>query len=157
MKLVNKILTATYAVALITLGFLLSSEAKADTQYSLVGHIGSQHGSTPDNYRFNQVNLGVGLRASFDDELSVQIGTYRNSYYRQTAYLALNYMPIKYGDFKAGAFVAVVTGYGKQHVGGGLIASYQITKNVALEATFIPKAGKDTTHAVGTQINVSWN
>jgi hypothetical protein len=148
MKLVNKILTATYAVAIVTLGLLLSSEAKADTQ---VGHIGSQHGSTPDNYRFNQVNLGVGLRASFDDELSVQVGTYRNSYYRQTAYLALNYMLIKFNDFKVGSFVAVVTGYGKQHVGGGLIASYQITKNVALEATFIPKAGKGTTYAVGTQ------
>jgi hypothetical protein len=58
MKLVNKILTGVYAVALVSLGILLANEAKAETKYSLIMHTTSVHGKTSDNYKFNSTNLG---------------------------------------------------------------------------------------------------
>jgi hypothetical protein len=119
MKTVKKILTATYAIALVSV--ILSTEAKAETQYSLIAHVASKHGSTRDNYRFNEVNLGLAIRAEFNGDWSVQSGIYKNSYYRTTVYAVGQYTPLHFGAARFGAFAGLGTGYDKP-VAGGLMA-----------------------------------
>jgi hypothetical protein len=121
MKTVNKVLTATYAIALVALGVILSTEAKAETEYSLIAHVASKHGLTRDNYRFNEANPGLAIRAQFNGDWSAQSGIYHNSYYRTTVYAVGQYTPLHLGAVRFGAFAGLSTGYDKP-VAGGLMA-----------------------------------
>lgn len=134
-----------FITALLALG---ASLAQAQTSIQLHGL--SKHSGTT---RYNETNAGVGIRHQVSDDWSVQVGTYRNSYYKRTTYLAGNWTPVQLADgIKAGAFIGVGTGY-PQLALGGFMATVRAGR---LEWTVraIPKAGRGTDAVVALEIGV---
>jgi hypothetical protein len=151
-----KPMVVTYSLAILGVALLLASEAKAGPTYSLVVHGTSKHGRTDDAYKFNEANLGLGLRANFTKALALQAGGYRNSYYRQTNYLALSYLPLEVGSVRVGGFVAAVSGYEGRRLGGGALLSVALLDRVQLEVTLIPKTRAQETYCVATQLVIGF-
>jgi hypothetical protein len=97
------------AAGVITVIALLATEAKADTQYSLMAHTVSKHGATFD--KMNEVNPGAAIRADFNDDWSVQAGIYKNSYFKNTVYSVGQYTPLHLGSMRLGGFAGLASGY----------------------------------------------
>lgn len=96
----------------------------ASGDYSLVVHGASYHTvKRQSGPAWNQVNPGMGLRYELDDTLSVQVGAYKNSYYRKSIYAGLDWTPIKMGRVELGGFIGGATGYAEKAgvLGGGLV------------------------------------
>jgi hypothetical protein len=159
MNFFNKVLTATYIVAILAMTAVLATDAKADTQYSTIIHLASKHGSTADNYKFNEVNPGFAIRAEFDRDMSIQGGVYKNSYKKTTAYAALQYTPVKLGNVRFGGFAGMGTGYTAHSVANvgplsALAGAMAVANFGKMSLTFrgAPKLGSGTASVVAIEV-----
>lgn len=91
---------------------------------------------------WNEDNTGIGLRRYLGNDISGQIGVYRNSIRRTSAYVLFDYMPLTIGPVSFGGFVGTATGYNASPVRliGGAVARVQMQR-VSLAARIAPKAG----------------
>lgn len=93
-------------------------------------------------YNFNENNSGVGVR--FNQEgYDIQLGQYKNSYYRQSSYVLID----SYADngyIKLGTFAALLTGYEKEYKrftpALGLMLRYNVARTDAT-VRYIPSDG----------------
>ena len=105
-------------------GALLASVLPTQAETSLIIHGVSKHSGSKI---YNESNEGVGVRHQVDTDLSVQAGTYNNSFNRRSTYVLANYTPLHYGGFSAGVFSGLSTGY-RSDVIGGLVVQYDFGK-----------------------------
>jgi len=97
--------------ALALLSILAVSSAKAD-ELSIIGHGFSKH---LVNHNFNERDFGAAVRLERND-FAIQVGAYRNSFYKDTVYSGIDWSPLHYnlgGCFKldAGLYAGGATGY----------------------------------------------
>lgn len=74
--------------------------------------------------KWNERNVGIGLRYQINPDWAVQAGTYDNSFNRRTNYLAATWTPLHAGPVALGVFGGLVSGY-KMPVAAGLAAHIQ--------------------------------
>jgi hypothetical protein len=86
----------------------LTSTAAAETD--VVVHVGSHHVDRSRNW--NETNAGLGVRRTFDNNAFVEVGAYKNSFYRNSVYTLIGYQPVVVGPIKAGLASGLATGYG---------------------------------------------
>lgn len=98
------------AFAAAFLATMFVSEARASDLY-IIAHAASKHGATSENYKFNEINPGAALRLDITDTHGVQVGVYRNSYFKTTAYAVYQYTPLAIGPVRLGGFAGLATGY----------------------------------------------
>jgi hypothetical protein len=111
----------TPAIVLFLFGFMLVF--CTDTRAAeVVVHVASYHNDRDRNW--NENNLGIGLKIAQSEQVSYQVGTYRNSYFKQSYYAVAQYEVGS--DLRAGAFAGVVSGY-KTPVAAGFLLSYGMT------------------------------
>lgn len=130
--------------------------AHAATDVAAVVHGLSWHQTRNNEYGhpYNQRNWGLGLRldtGALVQHTALQVGRYRNSYWRpekssHSNYLVADYTPLRAGPLHAGAFVGAVTGYPwQQHTltpAGGITASAHLGRTaLALRAGWGKHAG----------------
>lgn len=171
MKLSEKAIALMCGVAIVAVCF--STEAKAQdstltahaaSQVTIVLHAGSQHGSTSDGYKFNQVNPGAALKLQLTDDWSLQGGVYKNSYYKITAYAVAQYTPVHIGPVSVGAFAGLATGYshvstlnlGRASVVAGLYASIDFGQ-VTIGLRAVPKISPKTTGVATLEFGYKFN
>jgi len=65
-----------------------------------------QHGK-----KWNEENLGLGLRREFSNDFSVQAGFYRNSIDRWSTYAIGEYTPLTFGNLHSGVYAGLRTNY----------------------------------------------
>lgn len=110
---------------LIALTVLTAAPAYAEPgDTHLVLHGVSYHTiKRPRGPEWNQVNPGIGLRYEWTDTVSLQVGTYKNSFYRQSVYAGADWTPLRLGDIHFGGFLGVASGYADKAgvAGGGLV------------------------------------
>ena len=97
------------ALALLSVLAVNSSNA---TELSIVGHGFSKH---LVNHNFNERDFGAAVRLERND-FAIQVGAYRNSFYKDTVYSGIDWSPLHYnlgGCFKldAGLYAGGATGY----------------------------------------------
>lgn len=91
--------------ALIAAALLACIGAAQAADYSIVVHGLSHHTEQRKSGKpWNEVNGGLGIRATVKDSLSVQVGAYRDSVFKTTAYALADFTPLHVGDFAAGGF-----------------------------------------------------
>jgi len=96
----------------------------APGDYHLVIHGASYHTvQRPKAPFWNQVNPGMGLRYEWTDTVSLQVGAYKNSYYRKSVYGGLDWTPVSFGNVQLGGFLGMASGYAEKAgvAGGGLV------------------------------------
>lgn len=113
------------ARALIAIAALIAATAQAEPgDYHLIIHGASYH-TVPrtSGPQWNQVNPGMGLRYELSDTVSLQVGAYKNSYYRKSLYAGADWTPVEYGNFQLGGFLGAASGYADKAgiAGGGLV------------------------------------
>lgn len=111
--------------ALITAALLVSScviqtrltlaHAQTLTAHIIVHGLSWHNNRTnSESSKYNERNIGAGLRidmGALANHTSVQIGRYRNSYYKHSTYLIADCTPVHVGAVQAGAFAGATTGY----------------------------------------------
>lgn len=65
-----------------------------------------QHGK-----KWNEENLGLGIRREFSSDFSVQAGFYRNSIDRWSTYAIGEYTPLTLGNLHSGVYAGLRTNY----------------------------------------------
>ena len=121
---------------IITTALVLVSTA-ASAEYAMVVHGLSKHTGT---VAYNEHNLGVAIRKQTSEDLSIQIGTYKNSYNKQSVYGIANWQLVRVGNLSFGAFGGVASGYPHPIVAGGLVRYDLGGIDVTIRA--VPKFGK---------------
>lgn len=75
--------------------------------------------------QYNWLNLGLGIRYQYNDDLSLQVGTYRNSYYStapdridsgRTIYACADYLPIQSMHGRMGLTTCATSGYSRTFI-----------------------------------------
>lgn len=98
-------------VAVVLASILSITSANAD-ELSFIGHGFSKH---LVNHNFNERDFGAALRLERND-FAIQVGAYRNSFYKDTVYSGVDWSPLHYdlgSCFKldAGLYAGGATGY----------------------------------------------
>ena len=92
--------------------FAWASTAAAE-DYSIVVHGLSYHTQARlQGTPWNERNVGLALRIKQSNDLSYQLGVYRDSLYRTSAYGLVDYTPLQLGDLQVGGF-AGIRNYGR--------------------------------------------
>jgi hypothetical protein len=117
---------------------------------AVMAHGASKHGATHNNYQFNEVNPGAALRLGYNRELSLQVGAYKNSFYKQTVYGALQYTPVGNDLVRVGGFAGLASGY-QRNVVGGMMLDAQYGAAITT-VRYAPKISKDTTCVVTFEV-----
>jgi hypothetical protein len=129
------------AVAAFVCAAAASATTAAAAEYAVVVHGASHHFTERAVGKWNESNLGLGMRAEFDKDLSAQAGFYHNSEYRTSAYALADYTPLHIGPVSMGGFAGVATGYAKPIVPvAGAVARMQLGRT-ALALRLAPKSG----------------
>lgn len=126
----------------------------------LVLHGISAHGSNhrPDlGTRYNERNVGIGMRVQLGPAFDAQAGAYRNSYDRTSAYIVGTWLPLNLGSLHAGAFAGVTNHYpmrdGRVVPVGGLSMRVQgETYSATLRA--VPAVAGKTTGVIAIEFGV---
>jgi len=97
---------------LIALALATALSAQA-TEYHGVLHGLSKHQHETDRNgnKWNEVNLGAGLRFKQSEDLSYQVGIYNNSQRHTSVYALADWTPLHYSIVSAGVSGGAVTGY----------------------------------------------
>lgn len=142
-------------------GLLYSERARADdSDWHLAIHGLSSHGAHHQpgiGTRYNERNVGAGLRLQLDPAVDVQVGAYRNSYDRTSAYAVGTWLPAQLGPLRVGAFAGLTNHYpmrdGRVVPVGGLAARLQgDTFSATLRA--VPAVAGKTTGVVAIEFGV---
>ena len=106
------ILAAAFAIV----GIMPTVEA-SEKNVSIVYNAASYHTDSRsyilangDTMKYNQMNSGLGLAYAFDDNISGEVGQYRNSQYVNSNYAAIDFHTSN-KFFNVGIAAGVVTGY----------------------------------------------
>lgn len=113
--------TAITIIALCALSTVANAQSNPPN-WGLVVHGLSYHTDRMTNgQRYNEVNVGVGLRYRITHDLAIQGGHFKNSINRQANYLIVDYTPLHFGDSSAGLFAGRVTGYPLTKYAAGVV------------------------------------
>ena len=137
---------------------LAACAISASAQTSIVLHGLSHHFTERANGKqWNQQNLGVALRYSVNDELSLQGGVYRNSEFRTSVYALADITPLHIGPVSVGGFLGAATGYEARTATpiAGAVVRVQIDR-VALSARFAPRAGVGGSAVASVEVGYSF-
>jgi hypothetical protein len=152
------VLCAMYALCL---GYVFAADAEK-SPWSLQLHGLSWHAESraefngikppaptkPAPLKWDEFNVGLGLRYTHSDDWSTQFGLYKNSSDKTTAYALATYTPLDILGARVGVFGGLATGYSKPLVAGGAVEMGQFTLRV------IPRIKGVTPGAVGIELGV---
>ena len=129
MRVITRI--AVCLLALILMGALNPALGQELLVHGVSSH---RHGDT--NERYNNYNLGLGIRT----DTGLVAGAYYNSYRKWTAYVGQEWMPVPY----AGVFAAVATGYDTVAdrpvtLIGGLLLRGRIDTQTSVDLRYLPR------------------
>jgi hypothetical protein len=102
----------------------------------------------PAPLKWNEFNVGLGLRYTHSDDLSTQFGLYKNSIDKTTVYALATYTPIDILGARVGVFGGLASGYSKPVIAGGAVEVGPFTLRV------IPRIKGVTPWAVGIELGV---
>jgi hypothetical protein len=131
--------------------FVFSVASHADV--GITGHgLFTKHFSGEHNER----NGGFGLRYKWNEDLAVQVGSYKNSQYKQSNYAMIDYTPYHISVVHVGVFGGYVSGYDmKLPMGAGLVGRIDVLKKTSVSIRFVPPLGtKKAPGVVAGEINV---
>ncbi len=100
--------------AILLVGLLFPFAVASEPAHELVVHGFSKHVTDIDSRTgraWNERNFGLGYRRVYSDDLSVQVGAYRNSQYRVSTYAMADWTPLAVAGARLGASIGAVTGY----------------------------------------------
>lgn len=116
-KLKQLLLSLVMSVGVLVLFFAFTSSAKADSLVvtGFAWHAAAHDRGAQDS-NYNEVNPGLGYEHVINDDVTIALGYYQNSYYRHSNYLLYQWQPLhydtsKYGNWKLGLSMGQVTGY----------------------------------------------
>jgi hypothetical protein len=101
------------AAIICALGLTGCAEIKS---VSIVGHGLSKHAEPRNSPRkWNETNVGGGIRVDMSRNIGIQVGGYRNSKDNNTSYITADWSPLKTNigrcNLGLGTFIGAVTGY----------------------------------------------
>lgn len=153
--------------ASILLYALISSAVPAvnaadSNEWHVVLHTRSWHASHPPGTRWNEHNLGVGLRAATSPEWTWQAGAYRDSLRKTSAYVLADWMPWNLGPLAVGGGIGLIGGGGYEATikpAAGLIVRYSAGRMSAAVRVFPkpPPGGSPHVHRSAlTTLEFGW-
>lgn len=111
------LLSLVMSVVALVLFFTFTSSAQADSLVAtgFAWHAAA-HNRGKDDANYNEVNPGLGYEHVINDDVTIALGYYQNSYYRHSNYLLYQWQPLHYktsklGAWKLGLSMGQVTGY----------------------------------------------
>jgi hypothetical protein len=113
-------LWAFCAMHALCVGYVFAADAEKSS-WSLQLHGLSWHASDPPHEsarKWNEFNVGLGLRYTHSDDWSTQFGLYKNSNNQTTAYAVAQYVPLRIGPMRGGVFAGLASGYRKIYAAG---------------------------------------
>lgn len=145
---------------LLVLALLVASNAAAqDLHVHLHGLSYHPVRTQADGSKWNEQNIGVGLRYQIKESLDTQVGVYKNSQFRTSIYAIATWLPIEVGVIRAGVFGGAVTGYlhnnGELTPAGGLAARWQ-GERLSVTTRFIPKHPKSASSAISVELGIKF-
>jgi len=109
-----------------------------------------------DKETLNNDNYGVGLQFDLKNNLSVNIGQFKNSDYRNSNYLTSTYYFHTVSDFKLGVLVGGFDGYPNENSGNFFLAALPVInykkKYFQLNFSYVPKINNNLKSAAMVQI-----
>lgn len=133
------------SLAVVILGLMTTNIAKASTPYiDLIGPSFHTVKADIDGRVYNNATYGVGLGVTMGQYSSIEIGIYRNSFYKASIYTEFDYTPIRFGRLNFGGGVGLVSGYQKFSGGGylipmgGAVVDYDIKAGDKVRLRIIP-------------------